>query len=137
MGWVGPAEDLSLPACLRLRDLYLWILGLGNEGRKTNLSNTQDSLHPLPLIYPANAHHTLADGSGESAAIQGLALGRAGLIEVITLSLNSTIWCVLPRSACGAGGFGLWVVSMGVGLGSHTQRGGLRVSSVCTAAMEP
>lgn len=70
MGWVGPAEDLSLPTCLRLRDLYLWILGLGNEGRKTNLSNTQDSLYPLPLIYPANAHHPLADG---------LALGRAGL----------------------------------------------------------
>lgn len=108
-GWVGPAEGLSLPACPKLCDLHLWILGLGNEGHKTILSDTQDSLHSPPLVYPANGHHTSqADGSGGQVAGSG-----EGWVEVTTLCVNSTVWCVLPHLCPISGGCGLWAESVG------------------------
>lgn len=108
-GWVGPAEGLFLPTCPKLCDLHLWSLDLGNEGHKTILSDTQDSLHSPLLVYPANGHHTSqADGSGSQVAGSG-----EGWVEVTALRVNSTVWCVLPHLCLISGGCRLWAESVG------------------------
>lgn len=109
MGWVGPEEGLSLPACPQLCGLHLWILGLGNEGHKTILSDTQDSLHPPPLfIQQMVIIPPQADGSRSQVAGFG-----EGWVEVAALRVNSTVWCVLPHLCPISGGYGLWAESMG------------------------